>query len=505
MFKIHQNIRSRLSNTSLTAGSAYLAIISSMALGIFSIPMALRFLDSEEFGLWSIIGQSMGYLLLIDFGVSWSASRMLVEPIRSGDSRELNSWWTVLILVLVTQSLLVLGIGLCATDIIVDFFEIPPRLIEQANVLWIGMLVLNSIQLPFRALTGILYCQNRWYVMHLTTITSSWINLFVFLAFLYCGYKTSSYLFASIASISLTCLIWYWSVKSSGIKISLELKLFEIKKLAVLFTYSSGIFLVAIAAQLSYMSQSLIIGKILGVGAVAAFAVSCKSSALAMQMITKASESFNPKWLQMYIDGNSVGVMNEWRRLMKWLIPIGAAGALTILIFNRPFSILYGGPMNHISREFDALIAISFLTQIYSKSLNFIFPMAAKIKGWCKAQIVEALVQIGTGIALTIWIGEIGLIIGIIIGNLLISLPFSLNYGPRHLKVSKNLMIKGLLRSMLTSIGMVLILYFILKSHNNTPKYWWPSMAEFIYGSSVFLVASVIIYKLFQGRVETNP
>jgi hypothetical protein len=58
-------IRSRLkglwsSPTAHTAMTGYLAMISTMATGLITVPMALRFLTKEEFGLWSIVGQSLG-------------------------------------------------------------------------------------------------------------------------------------------------------------------------------------------------------------------------------------------------------------------------------------------------------------------------------------------------------------------------------------------------------------------------------------------------------------
>lgn len=124
--------RVRSSSTTLTMATGYLAMLSALGVGLFSVPVALGFLSDEEFGLWNIVGQSLGYLLLLDFGVSWSASRMLAGPLASGDSKELNSWWTVIVTILSIQGLLIAGVGLAVTDHVIDFFHLSSELVPDA-------------------------------------------------------------------------------------------------------------------------------------------------------------------------------------------------------------------------------------------------------------------------------------------------------------------------------------------------------------------------------------
>lgn len=62
--------RVRSSSTSLTMATGYLAMLSALGVGLFSVPVALRFLSDEEFGLWNIVGQSLGRTLF-----AWVASR----------------------------------------------------------------------------------------------------------------------------------------------------------------------------------------------------------------------------------------------------------------------------------------------------------------------------------------------------------------------------------------------------------------------------------------------
>ena len=55
--------------------SGYLLLLASMFYVFASVPLALKFLSKEEFGLWMLMTQITGYLALIDLGTSSSVSR----------------------------------------------------------------------------------------------------------------------------------------------------------------------------------------------------------------------------------------------------------------------------------------------------------------------------------------------------------------------------------------------------------------------------------------------
>ena len=474
--------RLRSSPTGLTAFTGYAAMISSLIVGVFSVPLALRFLSNEEFGLWNVVGQSLGYLLLLDFGVSWSASRMLVGPMREGDQAELGSWGTVIVTVLMFQGLLVAGIGFAAGDFIIGFFHLSKDLVPAAEILWGGMILLNAIQLPFRAYSGILYCQDRWYVMHLISILASWINLIAFAALLMAGYRTSAYLVASGLSIACNSFLMHRMGRRGGTKLRLDFRTFDLEKMLTLFRYSSGLFLLALAAQIAFMTQSIIIGKVVGLGAVAAFVVSSKSFTVVLQIVKRAFDSFSPRWMQLYVSGDKQEIWNQWRGLMSWLLPAGMLGALGILIFNRSFSMLYGGPDNHVSRLFDLLLAAGLVAQIFVSFTSFVFPISARIKGWCLAGLGDAVLQVLLGILFTRWFGSAGLLLGALLGPVLISVPYLLLEAPGELGIPRRVMAGAVARTYGLTFLALLACFFVLDTPAATPAGWWPSGIEILLG-----------------------
>ena len=59
--------------------SSYLAIGVNVGFTIASVPLALHYLSREEFGIWALVTQISGYLMLLEFGMSGSVARFLAD------------------------------------------------------------------------------------------------------------------------------------------------------------------------------------------------------------------------------------------------------------------------------------------------------------------------------------------------------------------------------------------------------------------------------------------
>ncbi|MGA0888355.1 MAG: hypothetical protein ACO3S0_10550, partial [bacterium] len=69
--------RIRKSPAFRTALTSYFQIGSVAIAGLIAVPIALSFLDAQEFGLWIFTKQGLGYLLLLDFGVGATVGRLI--------------------------------------------------------------------------------------------------------------------------------------------------------------------------------------------------------------------------------------------------------------------------------------------------------------------------------------------------------------------------------------------------------------------------------------------
>ena len=59
--------------------SGYVLLGANMVYTLASVPLALHYLSKAQFGLWALVTQVAGYVALVDFGLSASASRVLID------------------------------------------------------------------------------------------------------------------------------------------------------------------------------------------------------------------------------------------------------------------------------------------------------------------------------------------------------------------------------------------------------------------------------------------
>ena len=90
-----------------TAAASYIQLASAALTGLIAVPLALKYLDTERVGLWSFTIQSLGYFLLLDFGVSSAMGRLMGEPLHSGDAKECGRWMSLFLLVSSLQGLMI--------------------------------------------------------------------------------------------------------------------------------------------------------------------------------------------------------------------------------------------------------------------------------------------------------------------------------------------------------------------------------------------------------------
>lgn len=472
----------------LTALSGYLALFTAMAVGLLSVPLAFRFMGDDEFGLWNVLGQTLGLILLIDFGVSSAASRILAEPLRSRDQDEIDSWWTVLVTVLAVQGAAMLLIGLLCESVILASFSIPPHLHDEAVMLWRALILASALKNPFQGLTGVLFCQNRLYHMHAANVLQGAINFAVFYLLLRMGWGVKAYIGAVLVSLLVAVAYWYFSVRVSGQRFHIRPRTFSTDKLKALYGYSGSIFVLSMAAQIAFASQSMIVASVLGVAAVSAFAVSVKSFTVLGQLLTRTVDAKTPRWLMLHLEGRTGDVVVECRRLLRWFTPIAFFCGMGLLVFNRSFVGVYVSPDMHLGRLFDLLLAVTLVAQQLTRPFFFVFIMTRRTWGLAMVGIVDAVFQASLAFLFVRWWGPAGILVGGLIGTLLTSVPFIFWNAPVLLHHRRRDVYGGILRDLAAGAVAGVVVWFLLPTLQ-TGAGWFPQPMEWSATVAIALLA----------------
>src|ERR1041385_6057581 len=102
---------SRLKKFTHSLASGYIQIGVNVVYTLASISLALHYLSTKQFALWQIGASVTGYLLLIDFGMTGSASRILIDHKEDPAGGAYGSVIKISLVVCVIQGLAIAVLG----------------------------------------------------------------------------------------------------------------------------------------------------------------------------------------------------------------------------------------------------------------------------------------------------------------------------------------------------------------------------------------------------------
>ncbi len=213
-------MRTAFSKSSLT-GILQFTITSILIFLV--IPTFIKVYGAEIYGVFSIVSLVMSFNIFTNMGLNTSLVRFLAEQGKSPES-DADIIVTFLILCVITFPLTICGF-IFKDSILLSLFNIPLRLIVEANWLFVSMLIVNVFILLGQTFTAILDSQQK---MYLTNIYQLIYN------FLYWGLIYVVLIFKfSLREVALSMLIstfiWFFLVAVNSIYSWGHISLKEVK------------------------------------------------------------------------------------------------------------------------------------------------------------------------------------------------------------------------------------------------------------------------------------
>ena len=426
-----------LRKTGFSALTAYIQMGGAMVASLIMVRIATAYLSREEFGLWSFIFGSIGYLLLMDFGVSYAIGRMFADPIAKRDNNALSEWVLLSATILVVQGALIALVGISIKDPVLKWFLLPENLRAQAASLWIWCLILQGISLPLRILPAIIYAQNRVYWVNILSLFNAWLNLICFWFLLRNGHGVMSYAYAGVITLATTTLGNLLIVFLPKDRVSLCVVSFPFQHMKELFRYSSAMFIGSLAKQVSGASQVLIVTKLLGLDTAATFNVTLRFPQLGMSLLVKPYEAFSPRWILAWCEGREDKVRKEFSFMFRMTILAFGCGLVGGILTNPGFVRWWTRPTFFAGDTFNIWLCVSLLFSMVQQCMSFVFNMTKIMKAYTLVLLAGALVEIVLAVLFVVKFGLPGLPAATVSASVLFVLWFHLFVGLRLLGITR--------------------------------------------------------------------
>jgi O-antigen/teichoic acid export membrane protein len=316
---------SRKRNFIAALSSGYLALAANIVYSMVSIPLALRYLSLPEFGLWSIVVQISGYLALLDLGVGQSLSRLLIDKKDDIEGGEYGATLKAAWIVFAIQGTLVGIFGIFCGGPIASMMRIPLELTDTFASLFTWNCLALAIIFYTTPLSLSLWAHQRSDLSNLIAVICFVVNLLALWCGFHFGLRTFSLLLASAAGTAVSIPLTILSVA--------RLKIYPSRghwgkltrgHFTEILIFSRDLVIISLGAQLISASQMILVGRLLGVDAVAIWNVSIKFFNMAQLVVFRLSDFAQAAFAEMVVRNE----ITEFRKQFARLTALTAVGGI---------------------------------------------------------------------------------------------------------------------------------------------------------------------------------
>jgi O-antigen/teichoic acid export membrane protein len=331
-------------------GFNYLALALLVVQGVVLVPLYLRLMDARIYGAWLATGNIVGYLGMLDFGLT-SVTMQRVSHALGGRNRG------ALVDIIGTSLILTVGLSLLTLLASAPLALLVPHLVKvegsAAHQLIIGFFVAalsTSLVLVNYGANAVLVGLQRQLVMGITGQVSTICGIAATVLFLHRG--------LGVVSIPLGLLCRsLLGAASSAVNLAVTLRqLFPGSRLRYsrsaardLWTTSMQVFVVKLASTAVGQSDGLVVAAVADPRLTATYALTKKAADVIDLLAIRVSTSLTPALAHLAGEGHEA----KTRRIIGLSIKVAGAAALLgmggFVLFNRAFvqqwvgSELYGG------------------------------------------------------------------------------------------------------------------------------------------------------------------
>jgi len=422
--------------TTVTAAAAKGAALAAM---LISVPLTLRYLGPERFGLWMTVAAVIAMLGFADFGLGNGIMNAVSHASGRNDYRSIHQSVSNGIIMLTSIGALILVIFLAAYPHIpwpaVFNVETGVAALESGPVVLI-LLICFIATLPLGATHKIQLGLQQGYWGNLWEAVGSVVGLvgIVIATLLEAGlpWIALSMAGAPVVFRAINTVVFFGRQETA---LRPQVALFDFSAIRRLVHTGFLFFVLQLAVIVGFQSDNIIIARIMGAEAVAGYDVALKLSTLPAMLIGLVVVAQWPAYGEALTRGDSGWIRRTFIRTLRLSLIFAVPFALILLIWGNTLIRIWAGP--EVVPSTELLVGIT----VWSVLLVLGNVTAALLNGLhiVKFQAINALLMATANILISIYlVGKIG-VAGAILGTISAYTVFTLlpcwYYIRRHISV----------------------------------------------------------------------
>lgn len=413
--------KSRFQNYLAGLSTGAVRMLIQVLVGIWLTPFTLRYLDRQEFAIFSIAFDLLTWLSLLDIGITSGLRIQAARMTGQSEQEKINRLASTAFLAqnVIMIATLIAGVGLAFA--FPHFFPVRADLRHDATLLVIICVLGAALQLGYQTFSALLVANQQVHVDNLLGLLLIVIRTVVTVVLLKAGWGVYSLAVAHLASKATTGIFAVFRTYRllPGLQIKYRLASWNVfRQISSLGIWMS---LGGLALIIIHSMSNILTAKVVSVDAVTSLVLTGRFYDLVGSFVWLVSANASPMLGQMLGQNKMKESFAAFRHLFALSSGLAVVGALTVWSGNASFISQWVGPVNYGGKWVDLSLAVAMILT------NWLTPSHELLSANLSAR-VPSLVRFLEGainLGLAIWLGKLfgleGIILGMVIAGALTS------------------------------------------------------------------------------------
>ncbi len=407
--------------------SGWAAKFLPVVVGFWLTPFVLGHIGREAFGLYGLASSLIGWMALLDFGLTPGLKAHLARNSASPDPERDSRLVSATFFPQLALGLMVLVAGGAAASSVPAFFRVSGPLAEQAAGLTLLLAASLAVSLGTQSFSAVLVAHQRFRRDNSARLALVAVRAALIVVLLWRGDSLLALGFAQLAAVSTSAALnVYWAYRfTPGLRLRPSLRRGnELRLVAgVGAWFSAG----AAAGLLISGTDRIVAGKLVSLEAVTTLSVTASAYVFAEAALSQLVNNARPALGQLFGERRPAAVARAYRQLLSGVSGVGLVAAGAIWAANEAFVGAWVGPGQYGGALLDALLGVNCVVALAILPSRAVLAAHLTVRPQTLARLVEGGLNFVLALWLTSWWG----LLGTILSTSLAALATSFWYLPR--------------------------------------------------------------------------
>lgn len=339
---------SRTTKVVLGTVTGWVQFFLNLCLQIAIVPVLLKMAGQETLGAYAILMQTLGYLALVDLGLSATTMRFLSHAYGFNDGgkrfRDVIS--------IARTCLLVTNIAFAILAILLsiwlkDFVNLSVALQSDARLSLYLIALWALVRSPWVVYAGGLLAIQRMASANVIYMSGNIVRLLCSIGLVLAGKGLVGLILANIISEAVSTLLFtYFFGKYYG-RLELSWKLPDRKLFKEIVGFGFHVLVINVASLLIFSTDTLVIGFLYGAVAASIYYSTQVPATSGYPLILMLSRNAAPAINELCARNDSVSLQNVFLRLHRYTLLLAMPFAVGLVLLNKTFICLWVGPQQY--------------------------------------------------------------------------------------------------------------------------------------------------------------